>query len=45
MGAHLFLFWDYERGVSIRELPNIPNFLMMSQSIWLLQKKMRERKL
>jgi hypothetical protein len=44
MGAHLFLFWDCERGFSIGELPNIPKFLMMGQSIWLLPlKKKREK--
>jgi hypothetical protein len=43
MGAHLFLFWDCERGVSIGELPNFPNFLMMGQSIWLLPLKKKER--
>jgi hypothetical protein len=46
LGAHLFLFWDYERGVSIGELPKFSKFfddgpINMAPSI----KKKRERKL
>jgi hypothetical protein len=41
-GAHLFLFPKWvQRGASIGDMPNVPKKLLMGQSIWLPENKIK----